>query len=492
METSVLHFMAGEKTFAVPTNVYSNLWPRSDKGGRNFQYYANGYARRNSEIRSYLQGNANHVAVVSDIRKFYPSVQWDKIEPQIQQRLASVQSKSARMAIENCTQALKTVHPNGIPIGPEVAHVLGTLALEDVDKRLAKEFGNSYFRYVDDIIVLCPKKNASKTQAMIREAVLVGDFEIHDGKDDVVTASTWVNECPEFGNHNESNSFEALVRDICLYLAVRPKRVEGLRKQLREAGFSLPIGRMVSQVRYGPFQRFMVGEARRRGIVDAALILFRSDADFVEAAKLVHKALLSSLESIGEIPDAGKGMQRRWFVQQARYRINRLLYLTSPADYLKLRNLVPTGAEFEEYRVLLNALATGDVTDLVRLPGRTVSSFCELVSEGTPVDAPASFGDLKDRAIAESVSLLGLYFGWKPAVEERSKMYDGSRTLLDISTGGVENPEQISSMSFLDEMELLLRDHSSEQLGEIARTRHFEGESLGLEALGLGGGYGFS
>lgn len=491
-EAYVLSLMAREQAFATGENVYSYKWPLSVRGGRNFQFYQHGYTRRNERIRGKLREHPGHVAVVGDIRKFYPSVKWSVLDPKLETCLASVRSPSDRQVIDNFLRGLRPNNGVGIPIGTDVSHVLGNLALKGVDDSLADEFGERYFRYVDDIIVVCPREDRVRVAQQLRDAVESVGLKMHEGKEDVVSANTWVSDCPTVSRKPVRGSFEALLHDICMYVLLWPRQLAPLQQAFSSEGFTIPFGRLVTQAQYNPYRRFARGVLRRGGLSDSLRLLFTQAQGLIDDAKAVRESIWSTLKGLAAGASPSEGMRRRWFVQQCRYKVNRLLYLSNKSDYPTLLGTIPNGQEFEEYRVLLRALISGNVTEILRLPGHVLATFCELASEQKAPVMPKSLPDLHDRGVAESVTMLALYFGWKVPDDQTSRMYRGSKILLEACSGGVSTDNLPEEMSYLDEIELLFRGLPQSHLAELARTRFAEGEEIGLEGLWLGGGYGVS
>lgn len=490
-ESYVLALMARESVFAPSKNVYSHLWPRSEVSGRNFQYYHYGYSLRNYRIAAQLRRGGDRVAVIADIRRFYPSVDWGVLEPKIVECLNNVSSPLRRRAIGGFLYGLRPEDRHGIPIGTDVSHVLGKLALADVDARLEEEFGDRYFRYVDDIVVVCDRRESGRVMQTIKECVGGVGLELHEGKCDVVPSAVWLSECPGLSCQAAFGAFEELLQDVCLYVLVRPKQFKSLRRVFAEEGISLPFSRIRSQMEYPPYWRYLLSmlyRGRGRCLAEA---MFSQVESFVVRAKAVRESLESALKQYGGRLAALSGMERRWCVQRCRYSINRLLYLCDREDYERLDCLIREGQEFEEYRRLLRALRTGDISGVIRLPGHVLATFCELASERMAPMMPSELPDLRDRSIAEGVTLLALYFGWKVPDTQKMQMYRGSRMLLEMCSGNEVNEDRPDPMTFLDEMELLFRGASQERLAKLARTRFSEREEVGLAGLWLGG-YGLS
>ncbi len=77
------------------------------------------------------------------------------------------------------------------------------------------------------------------------------------------------------------------------------------------------------------------------------------------------------------------GMARRWAIQDHRFTINRYLYLSSRQERERLLESVPECDELRPTLVVLQALISGDVSEIISYPGPTVSAFCQLWKEST-------------------------------------------------------------------------------------------------------------
>ena len=372
----------------------------------------------------------------------------------------------------------------GIPIGPDFGHLLGQVALEDNDKSLHSAFGERYLRYVDDLVVVCPNSEIDSVRSQIAVAVEEGGFKIHKGKDDVVDSSVWRSDCPIMDENSGEHTFNALIRDLTVYLMLRPELFDSLRATFKAEGFSIPFLRLKVQSNYGPLRRFIQYQ-NLAGIVDSVRLYFWKESNFVEKARGIRDELRISLKRLLADSLPVTGMRRRWFAQKCKYHFNRLMYLLPKSDYQELRELIPDGSEFAENRILLESLMRDDVNEIAKLPGRAVSLYCELAAEhGPPKKSPWS--DLDDRAKAESATAMALYFGWEFASNETATMYTGSQTLLQACSLGVEDRSQIVRLSYLDEMELLLRGTNSKERKRYVRTRSNDNELIGLGGLWLG------
>lgn len=158
--------------------------------------------------------NDNKLIIVSDIEKFYPSVVQEKVKKIFNDKLNN--SDIPNVIKELATKLLNDLcsfFPNGVGIttGSEFSHVIGDLALQNIDKKLGEKYGDGYFRYVDDIVLIVDPNE--KYEAIKLLESLAGDegLTINPEKNDVLTNDSWLN----YGPHNEhkvkSDSFEALL-----------------------------------------------------------------------------------------------------------------------------------------------------------------------------------------------------------------------------------------------------------------------------------------
>lgn len=483
-EAHVLSRLSKDDAFSVPECAYSYHWPQQDRSSRNFQYFFDGYTARDRKIAELLSNEPGNVAVVADIRRFYPSVEWNILQAKFEKRVERLGNHDLKGEALGFLHGVRKNSGRGIPIGPDFSHLLGQIALEDVDASLHSKFGSRYLRYVDDLIVVCPATEAMLASAAIASTVRKSGFEAHEGKNDVVGSQVWLTDCPSTQERDGEVTFDSLVRDITVYLMLKPKAFDSLREVFREEGFLLPFERFRTNSKYGPFRRF-VKYRHVSGILDIARLYFWTEQDFLARAKSLREELKSSLLATLDRPAPAHGMARRWHVQKCKFFINRLLYLLPLSRYGELQSLIPEGAEFQEHRVLVEALVSYEVRYIAHLPGRLVAFFCQLISShGVPRNV--TLQRLQNRAVAESASAFALSFGWQFASEEIEGMYPGSRTLLQACSTGVPDQSQIEPHSYLDEIELLLRGSSIEKRMGYVQTRADEDELIGLEGLLLG------
>ena len=494
-EAFVMGLMSTQPAFQPPSCAFSYLWPASTRSGRSFEYFYAGYARRNRRISELLAAAPDHVALVTDIKAFYPNVNKERLRLKITGRIRGIPDKAVARPIEQFLDALLTLSSpkyDGIPIGPEIAHIFGHVALEDVDNAMQKSYGDRYLRYVDDIVIVCAASEVQSATDRLRDALTEEGLVLHDGKQDVVDGSVWQASTNATAPSSELDAFGLLIDEITLYLLRNPEDVESFRKTLAEHGFSLPIRRLGSLAksrRYRSHKRRLF--RHQRGLLAWAKSWFITEASIVERAKAAQKDMLGLAGRLAEVVAPTQPTQRKSYIQKRRYVFNRLLYLLAPDEYPNLLQLIPDSHDFIEVRLVADALASKNGSAVLQYPGRIVDTFCQLWSERYDTSQPfLDWPAVPSRAEAESVAHMALYFPVEPTDPFSNGLVSqspGSRILIDVCRGAKFDQTKILPFSFLDEVELLYRASSPGDVRQLVASRFDEMEELGLEALLLGG-----
>ena len=133
------------------------------------------------------------LAVITDIKSFYPSVSNDQVQASLKKILSDSPSewKVYSEHILKYYSQLLTAGTGGIPIGPASGHVLGHVVLREVDQALTKTYGDRYFRYVDDIVVICHHSEAGKVHADIELQLRAYGFVLNSNKTVVLDSAKW-------------------------------------------------------------------------------------------------------------------------------------------------------------------------------------------------------------------------------------------------------------------------------------------------------------
>jgi hypothetical protein len=479
-EAILLHNLSMEVAFRKQENVYSYLWPRNQYGGHNFDYYGFGFLNRNNKIKSLLKASPENVAVVNDIRRFYPSISWDDLSPKLEGRLARISSNQLRISAEKFIGSYRESSTSGLEIGPDISHLLADVGLEDVDRQMTNIWGNNYFRYVDDIIVVCPANKTVEVQK--RLADLISPLAIHEGKMDIVPSSVWTEGTPDFDAANKGTfTFESLLRVLEITILFQPERLGELSLAFSENGFSIPFRKIAVKSRYSRFMRFV----KRLVNLNVRKTINPRIGDLIQETKNLRTSSLEEARKLrDELPN--KGTVRRWKVSRLRYLLNRLIYLSNSSNVDSVIDILPEGEEFVQQRVLLDSLKSESPYSLLPYPGAVVSTFCELVTDG---QYNASFGELPDslgNAEAESLAMYLIHFSDQLKIEEMPRTSVEYLVLLSQLLDRRSPTKSVIPQSYLDESQQIFRDTTTTSRREYAMTRTSRRETRGLEGFALG------
>lgn len=484
-EALILAKLASMPSFAAPERAYSYLWPRSGWSGSSYEFFAEGYKRRNVEVADALR-RPGTVAVVTDLKGFYPSIRRDRVMSEMGSRLrAQDQSDGLAVdAIETFYLKLFGAGGTGLPIGPASAHVLGHLALVDVDRDLTSAYGSAYFRYVDDIIVVCDAADTDATKKRIADCVNSQGFHLNAEKSVVVSADEWNANVLRLDVAG-SDDFRRYTHDLAAYLALHPDRGSELSTLLSEAGLSIPIHRLMALSHYSRFRYFLGRRKAPGGLPHALGMVFARNADFVERAVRLKQDYEQSLDGLLRDGSAKGSELRRWHVQRIRRVVNTLFYLRRFSEWKSSVSVFDAVPELVEQRALALALASGTVNPVLPFFPRGPAAFAELWAEhgeGSAAIDPAA--DWTTAAATDSLVTLSLTGTIVPDATPAFGQGDRVRLLQVVKQREVivrSNPD----LSYEDEFESLSLGTSHEAISMLARTRYALGEGATLDALTL-------
>jgi len=143
------------------------------------------------DIRRSIKLNKYDSFIKVDIKNYYPSIDHDilfkKIKKQIDDEMALTLIEKA---VTNYTLAsgkkTKYIQANtkGIPQGPSFSNILSAIYFDDFDLKYSGDKEFLYYRFVDDILILCNQKDIEKIKTKIKEDADKLKLEFHDFKPD--------------------------------------------------------------------------------------------------------------------------------------------------------------------------------------------------------------------------------------------------------------------------------------------------------------------
>ena len=493
-ESLVLAYLSTAPQFSKSSSVYSYLWPRIPAlSSFSFEHYVSGYRARNNDIAKFIELNPDYVLIVSDIEKFYPSIKKEIARARFTTAIDKSDIPSdIKATAKHLLEHLFSLIPGdrGVPTGPELSHVIGDLALSQIDNIFSVRFPGAYFRYVDDIVLAVPTHEAADAVELLRSSAETEGLTIHPGKGDIISGEVWLARGPHHMHKVAENSFEALVFQIKVYLRRHPVAKEDLAKSLEQAGYTIPINRLAASAQNEGFAR-RLKKLVRRGWWVAVSAFVANERDIVQNAAsvrgVVHVNLLNMLRE--DMP-AGPTM-RSWHVQRLRYLTNRAFYLfpTNELEYL----IAPLSEypEFAETVALLQMLVHANIYPILEMPGAALSAGCGVLRQAGKRLPKIEHLEALTPAIVESLAIILTYDVCDVAEEVFAALEPDVRDFLYFCAGKAQSSRIRSNFTYVDEIRSLQMSHTFDDKIAMIESRFSDQEAVVFDALDIGGDYDY-
>lgn len=487
-EALVLSALSKSPQFKKLDCVYSYRWPRDESYPSSFEHYALGYRRRNNDIAKCLNDRTNCVAVISDIEKFYPSINQATLRTTFRSALAKAELPegvltTAAHLMEHLM--LQDTDGVGVATGPQMSHVAGDLALQRIDEELSSRFPGAYFRYVDDIVIVAERHEVSKAERILSDLLEDQGLRVHPHKSESITQQEWLGHGPHNNQTIKDTSFEALIFKIKTYLLLHQGQAGALDHALSNVGFSFPIDTWAAAGGSESFSRRFWKLWRRRWWV-AVQTFGITQSDIVASALAVRSEVTLEIERMlaHGVPEGVT--RRRWHLQRMRYLVNRCVYLLPEVSLEFLVDPLHELAEFAEMSAVLNILLRQDATALLNMPGAAVvAAATKLRRAGRAVGLDDI--NLKNPAVKESIGILELFGVSKSPKDYLLSLDADSREFIAFCAGGRVEHRMREDFSYLDEIRTLQISRSFEDRIRMIETRFSNDEETVLDALDIGG-----
>jgi len=119
-----------------------------------------------------LQSSDFDTVIRLDVKSYYPSIRHDELLSRLRRFIKypeAIAMVESALATPTTTVSQKKISKNlcGVPQGLSISNVLANLYLRNIDNWGGKLSNACYFRYVDDILMLCDKSDASDIKGSI-------------------------------------------------------------------------------------------------------------------------------------------------------------------------------------------------------------------------------------------------------------------------------------------------------------------------------------
>lgn len=376
IESYIIDIISRDNTFAQSGCVYSYQFSHKNSGS-NFQYYFDGYEKRNRAIHNALISNKDSVVLLFDIEKFYPSIDSGKALESFFNILAA--SEIDKTNKKNIEIIIKKMFGDkaGVPIGPALSHLIASYTLQTLDAKAQNMFGGLYFRYVDDIAVIVPKNAIDIATSEIISLIEDAGFKVNVEKTQYATCSEWGNDV--FLDKNLREDLSSFWGSIYLKFLLYGEISEGLTAKFIELGFSIPFHSMKLQSKnpllvrfYNYFFKYKVSISDR--IFKSLMI---RDDKFIDNALRIRDRAFIELEKLC-LKEISNPIEQKKVNSAIRFLLSRLLYIMPINNYNELMTTVPKTDDYFAQRCIISDVLNNEIKETLKVPGPSTVTLGQL------------------------------------------------------------------------------------------------------------------
>ena len=356
------------RIFQPPRGVYSyNLSKKSDSRGV-YKYYFYGFHSRHRAISRACHKLPDSMVIYLDITRFYPSISME-LAKEVWSTACDVvnfpdlEREIGLKLLENYERATDS-YGSGLPIGPMFSHLIGNLVLRDIDLKMNEIAEGRYFRYVDDFVLVAPEEEAKALEALLKNMLKSIGLKLNQNKRIPVTTKRWQEVANFFDRDESSVSWKSFIGQMKQLMLFRPHYRKELESKLRDA-----------EIRIRPLDYSQVGHdsdflSRMRNLAEYAwfrIRMYKLNTDLVvrEGLELRSQYMIDLYEYLQYFKDSDS-FGRKISISRIRFVLSRLAYLASPEQLLTITDSIRGIEELSIYASILGALASRDVSDLLR------------------------------------------------------------------------------------------------------------------------------
>ncbi|QTH63337.1 RNA-directed DNA polymerase [Psychrosphaera ytuae] len=451
-ETALLVELSKHSIFHPKPYVYSyRFTEESDKSGV-FNPYFIGYKERQADIANACWSVENGMVLITDIKKFYPSIHTD-LAIQVWQKFCQKSDLESKFELLGHNLLNRQQHSNAslkcepsLLTGPAFSHVIANLLLDSLDEKMHNITEGKYFRYVDDIAFVGNPHECKKWREILVEELSEFNLELHIGdKDFEVTCEEWL----EGENDFESSlglSWVAFIADVKRYLIAKPHRQKLLSKEFLKQNIRLPILDYSNVVNESNnLERFQDWLNKYNWSFRA---VNKIDVDhLLKQAKLCETALLEQFNTLLEQSDDLTIYQRKRLIPKLRYVSGRVLIFADDNLLLELAKKLQKFPELQLITATMKAISTKDVTEIIAMGVNATQAVSQILRAK---DEEVTFNIDKIRAldnklIEQCLAILTLN-------EIRFPNYDVDSEIITLAKGPVNIDIMNSSDLFIKEV----------------------------------------
>jgi len=142
-------------------------------------------------VKKIIQSKKYNSFIKIDIKNFYPNIDHqillEKIKKYIddEEALYILEKALTQITIAQGRRVDKNnnIEKKGVAQGLSISNILASIYLHDVDVKYQNYKDMSYFRYVDDILIICDKEDVENIKICLKSDIEELNLELHEFKD---------------------------------------------------------------------------------------------------------------------------------------------------------------------------------------------------------------------------------------------------------------------------------------------------------------------
>lgn len=330
-----------------------------------FDYYMKNYLLMNHDIAKQLSVQKNKGVLILDIKSFYPSIDKDVANTIIKERNLNAN------ILEDSISAQE-----GITIGSNFSHLVAQEFLKNFDLSMFNKYRDNYFRYVDDILVICDESDYKKIVDDI-SSILPKGLVLNKSKLDFMNSDYWLDNIEQFNSKNRLDNFFNVVKT---YLRYNFDEMEIIDKELKLNDIFIPTFRLEKEISTSTFFRLFtwLESFGNKKFLSSRKWTIDEFIGYIREQKYFHLEGINSTIERYHINKNTKEMYNRFCSQKIKYHMNSLFYLLNDEELKGIAKKLPNDDSFLPILATINAIVNRDFDLAIKCGAKTVATVSEL------------------------------------------------------------------------------------------------------------------
>lgn len=453
-------------------SVFSYRIPSNkEKKFRNFEYYYENYIQMNKSILASMYKNKCDSVLIIDLKAFYPSIDTK----------SAIYDFGKNQAVYDSILNTYDLYQEGLPIGLDLSHLIAQYYLKQFDQVLMHQFGNRYFRYVDDISIVCNESDKENITACIQSYLPEG-LEINNDKLDIANKASWEKITDQIEERYKLDSFATY---FSIYVYFNPN-ISEIKDFLEQHNYHIPLYKFSERTKTSRFNRFFNLLYKKRLRLLSSIFRWSKDdlINFLKNRKVYHlRAVDESIEEVFEFEYA-KDIYTRFRLQNIKYHLSNLFYLLSDDELVSLKNRLPNHADLFYFDAIVDALVNHNFQPLFEVGGRYVVILAEMWltrEKETIILNPSSFINFDN--YAESIIYLSIAGVLEVDIKCIETKFKNQREFKFVSSILNREVKQATDCEYTNEMQLLFSKYDNTQLKQLLLSQFDKTDEVSFYAL---------